>query len=1143
MTLPVELKNLYSSNRINPIGSITPQFYLLTDPVSSYCSSPLSDERFQYIVETLSSTKIIKDDLDFLSSFRVSTSLQYSPQEPCPESAWKKRDRSATDEDIINLRSLILDEIDLISPKVIIACGSIAIKMITEFKLNSIEEAEEFSSTNSFKYKEIPVVFSTSIREIFKSTKSTFVKKELSKFSGKILQAKNLSNGVSLVKDTKLERLDIFNPEDIKRLNDLFLGKEKLVLDYETSGLNTYIDGFHLGGIGLCSLDCEVSVYIYFYDFFRKYTKTNSPPKECLDYLNTFFSTKKFVVFNKLYECAVTISPAIGININLKDCEDVLMWLRCLSESSSLKDAAVNRLGVSKWSDSVGDWVNCINEIMKCQKPTTSMKGQREEIEWMMSTDTCETLFDIEKFFISEFDNEIIKELKRVAKNQPKILKDLNLSVKDIEIINEFCTQNKVRLNSAKEREGILEEFKALELRSSAFTYNKGKENFLTKKDINFLENLNILSGVCQKYFKDQELKEIGKKLKYYIISLLENHSIFESASYADVPIQIIEPYCIADCNYTAKLYESVKFDLEEKGLVQAAEVYNKHAYLGYILARNGIAWDDELATNLKLEYENTKMEALRSLITLPEMTKVLELNASTLLNVRSTTDLEILKSVLNPMSSYKYTGENAHKTVSTRMSKVICTPRFKLASLLYDVYEFSAQVEDQSECSKEFPTLYPIYKKIISLECTKDRLEFLQGILDNIEERLSVPMAENRITYSQRYKKNPQEIHERLKYKGYVLEGCSQEHTENLYRIFETILAIDPNNDSSWPEEFKALFYFKIFKKTEKSTGTYLEGTVGRESVEIIKRSDAQNECPLRIAHYRDRDKIEDEIYINKTYFGVCSASTKRWQSSQHTVPKSTELMDLRTTRYLDGVKLHFDYCLHKDTTVVLGDGTTSSLLEMYDGSKNGINYTCISKNTKTNKLEEKKVLEVIRNSYRESLLEIELEDGLIVKCTPEHKFYLKNGEIKEAKDLTTEDELDNFSNIIKCEFCFKDFKELQWQHLNSHNIKISEYRESNKLSSEYTSYIRGRYRKDNPLSEYHLFKLKEGQRIKGPISPEERNRRVLFGKKRYLNPIEIKPEFKKQEFINSYRYLPTLELCKNKGYLFKIVTEKEIL
>lgn len=43
------------------------------------------------------------------------------------------------------------------------------------------------------------------------------------------------------------------------------------------------------------------------------------------------------------------------------------------------------------------------------------------------------------------------------------------------------------------------------------------------------------------------------------------------------------------------------------------------------------------------------------------------------------------------------------------------------------------------------------------------------------------------------------------------------------------------------------------------------------------------------------------------------------------------------------------------------------------------------------------------VTNDY----IEIEFEDGTLIKCTPEHRFMLKNGGYKEAQYLTTEDEI----------------------------------------------------------------------------------------------------------------------------------------
>lgn len=58
-------------------------------------------------------------------------------------------------------------------------------------------------------------------------------------------------------------------------------------------------------------------------------------------------------------------------------------------------------------------------------------------------------------------------------------------------------------------------------------------------------------------------------------------------------------------------------------------------------------------------------------------------------------------------------------------------------------------------------------------------------------------------------------------------------------------------------------------------------------------------------------------------------------------------------------------------------------------------------------NKTIETGINKVFISGYKNVLREITLSDGSTIKCTPDHKFLLSNGEYKMAKDLTSSDDL----------------------------------------------------------------------------------------------------------------------------------------
>lgn len=54
--------------------------------------------------------------------------------------------------------------------------------------------------------------------------------------------------------------------------------------------------------------------------------------------------------------------------------------------------------------------------------------------------------------------------------------------------------------------------------------------------------------------------------------------------------------------------------------------------------------------------------------------------------------------------------------------------------------------------------------------------------------------------------------------------------------------------------------------------------------------------------------------------------------------------------------------------------------------------------------------VTEIFENIYNGELIVFELENGRIIKTTPNHPIYLKNGLIKQASEISETDELKDF-------------------------------------------------------------------------------------------------------------------------------------
>lgn len=190
--LSESLKSSFMPQEAVNLGSDNPEIYVLVD-VPSFLNikaeSPLLKDTYQILVNSLIKNRVFRDEREILDTIAISTSLKYCPK----DSIVTYKSRKPNTLDIRNLRHLNYEEIENYNPKVIVASGQDAIKIITDFKYSSYKEVEKIIN---YKYKGIPVVFTPSIDNIAITRSGSFLRKEFNFISGCFLKALKLAKGI-----------------------------------------------------------------------------------------------------------------------------------------------------------------------------------------------------------------------------------------------------------------------------------------------------------------------------------------------------------------------------------------------------------------------------------------------------------------------------------------------------------------------------------------------------------------------------------------------------------------------------------------------------------------------------------------------------------------------------------------------------------------------------------------------------------------------------------------------------------------------------------------------------------------------------------------------------------------------------------
>lgn len=98
---------------------------------------------------------------------------------------------------------------------------------------------------------------------------------------------------------------------------------------------------------------------------------------------------------------------------------------------------------------------------------------------------------------------------------------------------------------------------------------------------------------------------------------------------------------------------------------------------------------------------------------------------------------------------------------------------------------------------------------------------------------------------------------------------------------------------------------------------------------------------------------------------------------------------------------------CFTGETKILLADGRELSFIDLVKEAKNGKKNYAYTFNEKMDSIEIAEVLNPRLTKKGAQLVEVVLDNGEKIKCTPNHRFMLKDGSYREAQNLVSGDSL----------------------------------------------------------------------------------------------------------------------------------------
>lgn len=944
-----------------PIGSVSPTYYILGDVVAPLeeTDSIFTEQlpQYKFLMNTLVSAGLDLNSLRFFKLTRCGNILDEELEE-CREccSNYCKVDIAKT------------------NPDLIITLGAEPTKALIGSKFKSISSSRGRLYDIELYGKQFKVLPTYSPNYVVNAPDSGGL------FLNDILKAKAYMDGELVdIKSKNLEYATTY--EEFKAYHDKYLvSSQHPAYDLETNAHDPRSAQARMVGFSLAP-DSSTGVYVVRNSL--EYSMPEEDWDKVVELTKNYLSTRVPLVHNIMYEKPFTYNEW-GYLID--EFDDTLVKARMLRGgdmgSASLKDQCILNLGYPDWDTDLGIYKRTFTTMLKKLKPSSAGKP-KWEYDFIRDRGLCALLDEYNSMIASETSmSKNSKDLHENLEEMRDIILKYYISDTDysciMEIIgDELCNLVDIQYDGPFSYGFIpmkvITKYGAMDavgtqdldvyLNSQIDKWSKEldidmyrgykyiKRQFVAGVDmeLNGLYWNDEIASDCDKWYLEQSQNSL---LNLINSSFLDNHLLSNSAhiineelykNHLDYVMEVLGPF--KPMKSCIKLEDGTK--LSYKVILDAV---NKK--LGY---------------NLQDKYKEESLELIRRI-------------------ANKDKDIDRLKGFYNPGSTTQYARD--------LVNSILITPDIRVAHfmnrlhIMLDDPELDINTYPPSDrqlfqvliSCKEYNSKVDKYNEELDSDDRDDEiLENLNHELggDDSEEESNEPRRRVKLSDRDTFDRFMQVLQNTqvqsskmqsiiMESLSYNLTSVSEDNIIELHRYY-LLLGIDLDNPDTWTDEFKFLFNFRMYKKCMKMRSTYIQGKrVGRGKVWVTSRKGLESgELLTKRTRLYTPDISEDEAYLMQASYNVCFSG---------------------------------------DTKVKCLDGNSYSFKELVDSGKSEL---WVYSKTPEGKVVPGKAKNIRMTRQNSKLVEVTLDTGHVIKCTPDHPFMLRDGTYKEAQYLTSEDSL----------------------------------------------------------------------------------------------------------------------------------------